>query len=381
MTYNLYIKTQSKYYNIFSIENNDLQIVIDAFNYGKDNFFIGGKKFWLSNLFEIRIFNFKDPDKIQDFIKMLEANGQFKTSLGSHYYPPEALERGGSEVTREFIKGGFGYLLELKGNKTNQPMTNEIDIFISHSSSDIEITTLLIEIVRKAFNISSERIRCTSVPGYKLKAGANTDDQIKKEIFSSKAFIGLLTRESFNSTYVLFELGARWGANLPLIPLICDKAGTALLNGPIKNINALSAVDSSDMLQFLHDLGDTLGLEPENPSGYISDIERLNKLIIGNEVIQGKTDNEEADGYAEAENIIKIQSEIQWPDDYEMRLHYIESQRLAVNKLKRGKPKDLTEQEYQRIRIRARNDWPEDFEMRLHTEDTQIDSLRKLKNI
>jgi hypothetical protein len=283
-------------------------------------------------------------------------------------------------VTKEFIKGAFGFLLNSKKNPLNQNLS-DIDIFISHSSSDIKITTLLIEIVRKAFNISSERIRCTSVPGYKLKAGANTDDQIKQEIFSSKAFIGVLTRESFNSTYVLFELGARWGANLPLIPLICDKVGTVLLNGPIKNINALSAVDSSDMLQFLHDLGDTLGLEPEKPAGYISDIEKLNKLIIGKEIIQEKVISLETDEYAEAEKIIKIQSEIQWPDDYEMRLHYIKTQQQALHNLKRDKPEDLTEQEFQRIRIRAKNDWPQDFEMRFHTEETQIESLRQLKKL
>ena len=179
----------------------------------------------------------------------------------------------------------------------------------------------------------------------------------------------------------MFELGARWGANLPLIPLICDKVGTALLNGPIKNINALSSVDSSDMLQFLYDLGDTLGLEPEKPAGYISDIEKLNKLIIGNEIIQEKEISFETDEYAEAEKIIKIQSEIQWPDDYEMRLHYIKTQQQAVHNLKRDKPEDLTEQEFQRIRIRAKNDWPQDFEMRFHTEETQIESLRQLKII
>jgi hypothetical protein len=312
---------------------------------------------------------------------MAETKRLYKISSGVHYLPPETLQQGGEEVTKDFIKGDFGFLIDSKKIQTDRTVGSDIDIFISHSSSDIEITTLLIEIVRKAFNISSERIRCTSVPGYKLKAGANTDDQIKKEIFASKAFIGLLTRESFNSTYVLFELGARWGANLPLIPLICDKAGTALLNGPIKNINALSAVDSSDMLQFLHDLGETLELEPENPSGYISDIERLNKLIIGNEITYEKVNIYEGDDFAEAEKVIKIQSEIQWPEDYEMRLHFIESQQSAIKKLKRGKPDDLTDQEFQRIRIRAKNDWPLDFEMRLHTEETQIDSLRKLKEL
>jgi hypothetical protein len=378
MTYNVFIKARSNIYNILNIEKDDLQIVIDAFNYGKEDFFIGGKKYWMSRLFEIRIFTFQNPDKFEEFVRIAGANGLFKTYFGTKFLPPEALRQGGEDVTKEFIKDGYGNLVE---HLKQIPMNNDIDIFISHSSSDAEIAKLLIEIVRKAFNIPGERIRCTSVPGYKLKAGATTDDEIKKEIFTSKAFIGLLTRESFSSTYVLFELGARWGANLPLIPLICDKAGAALLNGPIKNINALSAVDSSDMLQFLHDLGETLSLEPENPSGYISDIEKLKKIIIGTENILEVQIINDSDEYADAEKIIKIQSEIEWPDDYEMRLHYIESQRAAIKKLKIGKPKDLTDQEFQKIRMRSKRDWPLNFEMRIHEEETQIDSLRKLKNI
>jgi hypothetical protein len=378
MTYNVFIKARSNIYNILNIEKDDLQIVIDAFNYGKEDFFIGGKKYWMSRLFEIRIFTFQNPDRFEEFVRLARASGLFKTYFGTEFLPPEALRQGGEDVTKEFIKGGYGYLVEpLK----HTSMNNDIDIFISHSSSDAEIARLLIEIVRKAFNIPSERIRCTSVPGYKLKAGATTDDEIKKEIFTSKAFIGLLTRESFSSTYVLFELGARWGANLPLIPLICDKAGAALLNGPIKNINALSAVDSSDMLQFLHDLGETLSLEPENPSGYISDIEKLKKIITYTENIPKVEIINDTDEYADAEKITKIQSEIEWPDDYEMRLHYIESQSAAIKKLKMGKPKDLTDQEFQKIRMRSKRDWPLNFEMRLHEEETQIDSLRKLKNI
>jgi len=378
MTYNLFIKTQSKTYNILNIDENDLNVIVDSFNYGKEEFFLGGKKYWISRLFEIRIFRFHNPDKIQEFLDFAESRGLYKSSFGSHYLTPEVLKNGSEEVTREFIKGDFGYLQNSK--KTNN-MDNEIDIFISHSSSDVDIAKHLIEIVRKAFNISSEKIRCTSVPGYKLKAGANTDEQIKREIFSSKAFIGLLTRDSFSSTYVLFELGARWGADLPLIPLICDKAGTALLNGPIKNINALSAIDSSDMLQFLHDLGDSLNLEPENPSGYIDDIEMLKKLILGSETFVEKPKTAELVENSSIESIIKIQSEIEWPDDYEMRLHYIENQRAAVDRLKKGKPDDLTDQEFERIRLRAEKEWPLDFEMRLHEEEKQIESLRKLKKI
>jgi len=61
-------------------------------------------------------------------------------------------------------------------------MNNDIDIFISHSSSDAEIARLLIEIVRKAFNIP--KWKNSDVPVFQdiTKAGATTDDEIKKEI-------------------------------------------------------------------------------------------------------------------------------------------------------------------------------------------------------
>ena len=87
------------------------------------------------------------------------------------------------------------------------------------------------------------------------------------------------------------------------------------------------------------------------------------------------------DEYSDSDEIIKRQAEIEWSDDYEMRMHHIEKQRIAVENLKRGKPGDLSEKEFQRIRDRANHEWPLDYEMRLHEELKQIESLRKLKKI
>ncbi|WP_422353877.1 toll/interleukin-1 receptor domain-containing protein [Roseivirga pacifica] len=378
MQYNIYIKTQSRSSNILNVDEEELGIVVDAYNSGKEDFFIAGKKYWLKRLFEIKVFTFPSG-KLDEFLKLAEERELYELQyMGNPYLPPSTLKQAGEEVTKEYIKGDFGYLAE---EYVKPKARIDMDIFISHSSSDIEIAKHLIQIIRKAFNIETKRIRCTSVPGHKLKAGANTDDQLKKEIFTSKAFIGVITKESINSTYVLFELGARWGVGLPLIPLICDQAGTSLLSGPIKNINALSAIDSSDMLQFLSDLGDILNLKSEDPSGYIQDIEKLKAAIVGSQQednIDKPTVNIE---YLDADELIKKQSEIEWPDDYEMRVHFIESQRKAVEDLKKGKPDDLTNEEFSRIRERAKNEWPLDFEMRYETEQTQVDALRKLKNI
>ena len=86
-----------------------------------------------------------------------------------------------------------------------------IKIFISHSSRDIALAKPVIDLLRLALNLSDEEIRCTSVPGYKLPGGAETDQQIRKELLAAPVFIGLVTDAGLASIYVLFELGARWG--------------------------------------------------------------------------------------------------------------------------------------------------------------------------
>jgi hypothetical protein len=134
------------------------------------------------------------------------------------------------------------------------------------------------------------------------------------------------------------------------------------------------------MLQFLNDLGRVLDKEPESPSGYIDDIEQLKKLIVGNEVIK-EISSIYSNDYHESDVVIKKQAEIEWQDDYNMRVHYIENQKHAIESLKKGKPSDLTDNEFNRIRERAEREWPLDYEMRLHEEENQIESLRKLKNI
>ena len=105
MTYNLYIKTQLNTYNIFNIEKPDLDIVINAYNSGKSDFFIGGKKYWISKLFEIRIFSFHHPYKFQAFISLANEKGLFqKSAFSEPHLTPVMLKEGGEEVTRDFIK-------------------------------------------------------------------------------------------------------------------------------------------------------------------------------------------------------------------------------------------------------------------------------------
>lgn len=153
-----------------------------------------------------------------------------------------------------------------------------IDVFISHSSKDAPIAKALVLLLKAALNISSGRIRCTSVDGYGLSAGAETDNQLRVELRESKVFLGIITQSSVESTYVLFELGARWGAHLQLAPVLASSADKTLLRGPLSGLNALSCDSRSQVLQLVDDVGSDLGLIAEKAASYQDYVDDLLRL-------------------------------------------------------------------------------------------------------
>jgi hypothetical protein len=86
------------------------------------------------------------------------------------------------------------------------------------------------------------------------------------------------------------------------------------------------------------------------------------------------------DAFDNADNRIKEKAKSEWPDNYQMQLYEIEKQQAAVLELKKGKPNDLTEDEFEQIRTNAKAYWPNDFQMWLYEEQKQIEGLRKLRN-
>lgn len=143
-----------------------------------------------------------------------------------------------------------------------------IDVFISHSSQDTRLADALIVLLRDALSIEPAQIRCTSVDGYRLPAGANTEGHLRGEIVEATYFLALITPASLRSPWVLIELGARWAAERPLMPLLAKGATTKSLQGPIVSFNALRCDREAEMQQLVHEMAAELGRATPQPSVY-----------------------------------------------------------------------------------------------------------------
>jgi hypothetical protein len=273
-----------------------------------------------------------------------------------------------------------------------------IDVFISHSGEDSRLASQLVNLLRASLNLSAQQVRCTSLDGYRLPAGADTDEQLREEALAAHAFIAILSPFSLASPYVLFEFGARWGAERPFVPLLAPGMGYQSLRGPLTGFNALNCETAGQLHQLVSEVRGTLGIESESPAVYQRNIDAI--LYFGHSqesraapphpkappsgVGRSTADRNKGlltldDDYPDDEQVIRRHCEREWPDDYNMRNHCTKQQRQALAILKQGRPDDIPEDVFARIRGKCAVEWPEDYSMRQYCERQQFDSYRELE--
>lgn len=152
-----------------------------------------------------------------------------------------------------------------------------LPVFGSHSSRDAALAEAIVELVRSALGLTAKEIRCSSVNGYKLPAGVNTENKLREEVNAATVVIGLITPNSLDSYYVMFELGARWGSGQFLAPLLAGVKPDEL-SGPLSLLNALSAQNESDLHHLLEGVGEQLQRQVQNPAAYIKHVATVKHL-------------------------------------------------------------------------------------------------------
>lgn len=166
----------------------------------------------------------------------------------------------------------------LHGMPTQPPATHRgLSVFISHSSKDTDLALALIDLLKAGLALTADQIRCSSVDGYRLPVGVNTEGKLREEVNAAELVVGLITPSSLASYYVMFELGARWGANRSLAPLLAGVKGSEL-SGPLSLLNALSANSDAQLHQLLGDMANHLGLPLQPAASYIRNVTAVKTL-------------------------------------------------------------------------------------------------------
>jgi hypothetical protein len=151
-----------------------------------------------------------------------------------------------------------------------------LKLFVSHSSEDRELVELLVDLLRKALGLSREHIRCTSLPGYGLRAGASIAEIIRTEVEEAEVLVALISEASLDSLYMAFELGARWHTGKPLIPLLAPGLDSSRVPEPLRGIHAIQCTGKPQISQLVKDVGKELGLgERKRRSAYSREIEAI----------------------------------------------------------------------------------------------------------
>ncbi|WP_082517086.1 toll/interleukin-1 receptor domain-containing protein [Acidovorax sp. Leaf78] len=273
-----------------------------------------------------------------------------------------------------------------------------IKLFISHSSEDAELAAIFVQLIVTALMVKAQDIRCTSVDGYRLPGGSDTDEQLREEALGAECFIGVISSQSLASAYVLFELGARWGARRHLIPLLAPGLRPQALKGPLRGLNALSCDSMADIHQLIAELASRMHIQSESPAVYQHQLEALvyyattleipvdstptkehivDKHLIGVTATQIPSQD---DDYAASGEIIAQHCEREWPEDFSMRAYCINQQQEAVEKLRQGRPSDIPEEVFYQIRRKCAREWPDDFSMRQYSEEQQTAAYRSLQS-
>jgi hypothetical protein len=124
-------------------------------------------------------------------------------------------------------------------------------IFISHRHKDETIAAALVAVLEQAFYIERNDIRCTSVQPYMLTPGERTSELLRKEIARAELVIGVLSPDTSESNYVLCELGASWGRDVPTFPVLVRGATYADVPSPLSERHSMSLENEENCLQLV----------------------------------------------------------------------------------------------------------------------------------
>ncbi len=141
-------------------------------------------------------------------------------------------------------------------------MSDDIRIFISHSSKEKDLVDAFVDLLTSGLNINSDEIFCTSLEGLGIPTGEGFIDFIKAQIEEADVVISIVSKNYYDSAFCLCELGASWVISGDHMPILVPPMEFSDIEDVMKGLQGRKINSGSDLSEIKDELEALLALKP-----------------------------------------------------------------------------------------------------------------------
>ncbi|WP_338814527.1 toll/interleukin-1 receptor domain-containing protein [Bernardetia sp. Wsw4-3y2] len=273
------------------------------------------------------------------------------------------------------LENGIEYLQSLLERiplitKSNTKVSKNPSIFVSHSSKDSEIARSVVDIL-ETIGINHKDIFCTSLDGYGIDLGKNWLQVLKEKLDDNVTVIFILSENFYESRICLCEMGATWIKTINHIPLIVPPKTLSDIGEVIPLTQGFIINNKAGFNQLKEQLEKEFNIENhikqqiwESKRDRI--LNNISTLISKSEEKSLSKEVYNSTGQTNVDEIIRERAKLEWKDDFEMQINYIENQKKAYKEIIDYKPFGISVHELNNIKNNSITEWKDDFEMQLN---------------
>lgn len=116
---------------------------------------------------------------------------------------------------------------------------NLTDVFISHSSNDSAFAEQVITLLNECIDFDGEGIVCTSTEGYGFEFGTKFERELRESIAAADVVVALISPNSLASLFCTFEMGAAWGLEKTIKPILLPDVQKSSIQRPLSSLHFL----------------------------------------------------------------------------------------------------------------------------------------------
>jgi len=156
----------------------------------------------------------------------------------------------------------------------------DIRLFVSHASRDQEIAAALIKVIEAAM-VPQGRILCTSHPDpkYREPKGVDVIKYLRDHLTQSSCVLGVITPNSINRPWCLFELGGAWALAKQTYCLLAGELSQKSLPAALEGTDAAQLTEPEEIRRVLANLRQTLVWEERGKGSAGKEIDDLVNLV------------------------------------------------------------------------------------------------------